>query len=108
MSLAESTLRYINVLQRVPFGKVASYAQIAGLAGYPRGARQVSRILHSSSDKYSLPWHRIVKANGAIALPPQSGGNLQASMLRAEGIDVSEQHKIDLEIYGWKPEKEIL
>lgn len=108
MSLSECTLRYIKVLQSVPQGKVAGYAQIARLAGFPNGARQVSRILHSCSDKYALPWHRIVKSDGEIAMTRDAGGSLQASMLQAEGIEVSKNLKIDMNRYGWKPDKEIL
>lgn len=63
-------------------------------------------MLHSCSVKHGLPWHRVVKANGAIALPIDAGGSLQAGMLRSEGVEVSGNMLIDLKIYGWQPDIE--
>ena len=59
----------IRIIFNIPEGKVLSYGRVAFLAGSPRGARQVTRILHSSSGKYGLPWHRVIKAQGRMSLP---------------------------------------
>ena len=56
------TERVINIIKSIPIGKVMSYGQIAKVAGSPRGARQVVRILHSMSEKHKLPWHRVINA----------------------------------------------
>ncbi|KAA3641276.1 MAG: DNA methyltransferase, partial [Proteobacteria bacterium] len=78
------------------------YGQIAGLAGRPRAARQVARILHSCSGKYDLPWHRVINARGQISLIGLAAEK-QRQKLRAEGIEIASGDRIDLSIYQWKP-----
>jgi len=97
----EFSRRVIALIRQVPPGCVASYGQIASLAGSPRGARQVVRLLHSASDKHGLPWHRVVNAQGRI--PERAGGGhvRQAELLAAEGVEVSPGYRIDLRRYGW-------
>jgi methylated-DNA-protein-cysteine methyltransferase-like protein len=97
--MTESTSRIIAALRSVPPGKVSCYRDIARAAGLPNGARQVVRVLHSSTEKHDLPWHRIVKADGAIALDSSRGGDLQAEILRSEGVAVSENGRIDMNRY---------
>jgi len=79
---------------------VASYGQISHIAGSPRGARQVSRILHSCSAKYNLPWHRVIAGDGSISLPPGGGKEEQISLLEAEGVQLNKVGKVDFNIYG--------
>jgi methylated-DNA-protein-cysteine methyltransferase related protein len=102
-SFAPLTERILAVLYRIPKGKVASYGQIAALAGSPRGARQVVRILHTLSDREKLPWHRVVDRNGRISLPMEGHGSRQASLLRKEKVTVSELGAVPMEIHGWFP-----
>lgn len=90
----------------IPVGKVATYGQIAHLAGKPWGARQVSWILHSQSDKYQLPWQRVIGAAGRISLPPGNGFVEQRRLLRHEGVKVDDRGRIDLKIYRWSTEGE--
>lgn len=71
-----------------------TYGQIAAYAGNPRGARQVSRILHSMSEKYNLPWHRVINSKGIISLTGEPGF-IQGELLSQEGIEVLNK-KIDL------------
>jgi methylated-DNA-protein-cysteine methyltransferase-like protein len=85
----------------IPVGKVASYGQIARLAGKPRGARQVSWILHSQSGKYRLPWQRVIGADGRISLPPGKGFFEQRRLLRQEGVKVDDWGRIDLKTFRW-------
>lgn len=94
--------RIIGLIGRIPRGKVASYGQIAALAGAPNGARQVARLLHSSSGKHRLPWHRVVNSQGRISLPPGGGLELQKKLLEAEGIRF-EEGRIDVNRFGWRP-----
>jgi methylated-DNA-protein-cysteine methyltransferase-like protein len=97
------TTRIVDVLRRVPRGKVASYGQIAALAGSPRGARQVVRVLHALSEKKGLPWHRVINVTGRISLPAGRGFELQRAMLRKDAVVVSADGRIDLARYGWRP-----
>ncbi len=91
------------LIKKIPKGKVASYGQLAALAGNPRGARQVVRILHSFSELKKLPWHRVVDRNGRISLPMDGSGDLQRRLLRAEGVTVSADGAISLARHGWRP-----
>ena len=61
------TERVIRIIQGIPAGQVMTYGQVAAAAGSPRGARQVVRVLHSMSEKYELPWHRIINVQGEIS-----------------------------------------
>ena len=78
--------RVVAIIKKIPKGKVATYGQIAALAGNPRAARQVVRILHSSSQKEQLPWHRVVNRQGQISLRSGSGYETQKELLKEEGI----------------------
>ena len=90
------TLRILEAIRAVPCGKVASYGQIALAAGHPRGAggaRDVVRILASMSEKQNLPWWRIVRKDGSIALSPGSGAELQRALLAQENVPFTEDKK---------------
>ncbi|MBI4727727.1 MGMT family protein [candidate division TA06 bacterium] len=91
----------ISLIKRIPRGKVASYGQIAALAGNPRGARAVIWLLHSSSGKEKLPWHRVINGQGTISLKPGNGYEEQRALLESEGVEFGLQGKIDLKRYLW-------
>jgi methylated-DNA-protein-cysteine methyltransferase-like protein len=95
--------RVVAAIKAVPKGKVATYGQIAALAGSPRAARQVVRILYSSSRKEELPWHRVINSRGRIALKPGQGYEEQRARLAAEGIRFGEDDGIDLAAFLWTP-----
>jgi len=97
--MTDNTKRIIDQILAVPRGKVSSYGSIAAKAGLPNGARQTVRVLHSMTEKYSLPWHRIVRSGGVIALEGE-GKELQITLLRGEGVKVSKEGKIDMGKYG--------
>jgi len=97
--MTDNTLRIIEQIKAVPKGKVCSYRDIALKAGLPNGARQTVRVLHSMSEKYGLPWHRIIRSDGSIALEGE-GGKLQIKLLRAEGVKVFAEGKVDLKKFG--------
>ncbi len=97
------TQRVIEIIKQIPLGKVATYGQIASFAGDERGARQVVRILHTSSEKEGLPWHRVINRKGEISLKPGNGYEQQRSLLENEGITFDIYNKIDLELFLWTP-----
>lgn len=98
---SEETKRIIATLKKVPEGRVTSYGAVAALAGLRNGARQVVRVLHSSAEKEELPWFRVLRKDGFIALPPGGGFELQRSLLQAEGVAVSRDGRVDMAKYGW-------
>lgn len=95
--------RAIETIRRIPSGRVATYGQIATMAGNPRGARRVVRVLNSSSEKHSLPWHRVVNRQGTISLQRGGGYELQRAKLADEGIEFDKEDCIDLERFLWQP-----
>ena len=90
----------IHIIQSIPKGKVASYGQIANVAGNPRAARQVSRIIHSCSKKYKLPWYRVINSQGKISLTDE-GYIRQYMILIEEGVEFGLGDKIDFERFGY-------
>jgi methylated-DNA-protein-cysteine methyltransferase-like protein len=98
------TKRAIEIIKNIPDGKVMTYGQIASLAGSPRGARQVVRILHSMSKKYNLPWHRVINSKGQIGLQDDESFNVQRLSLESEGVEFSGERQIDLKIFQYNPE----
>ena len=85
-----------SIIKKIPNGKVATYGQIAAMAGNPQAARQVVRILHSSSKKDRLPWHRVINSKGTISLEPGFGYEEQKTLLIREGIEFDKRDAIDL------------
>lgn len=101
--MQEFTRRVIEIMKSIPEGRVMTYGQIASLAGSPRGARQVVRILHSSSQAHRLPWHRVVNAKGEIALRDEESRMLQMLRLAGEGVIVSDEGTVCLAEFGHCP-----
>ena len=97
--MTETTRKIIEQILAIPKGKVCSYSGIAAKAGMLNGARQTVRVLHTMAEKHNLPWHRIIRADGQIALEGE-GRALQISLLRSEGVKVSQQGKVDMEKFG--------
>jgi methylated-DNA-protein-cysteine methyltransferase-like protein len=91
------------VLAQIPAGTVASYGQVAELAGLGRGARFVGRVLSQLPDGTTLPWHRVLGAGGRLSLPAGSpSGDEQRSRLRSEGVTIRND-RVLLERHGWRP-----
>lgn len=99
------TERAVQVIRQIPPGYVMTYGQVAAEAGNPRGARQVTRVLHSMSAKYNLPWHRIINAKGGISTPENAElkGETQRQRLETEGVQFDASGRIALETYRWHP-----
>ena len=85
-------------VRRIPKGKVATYGQVAEVAGFPGAARQVVWALHSAQD---LPWHRVLGAGGAIRLPGVEGME-QRTRLEMEGVRFRGA-RVDLAKHQWTP-----
>jgi len=94
--------RIWHIVAAIPQGKVATYGDIARLAGSPRAARQVGGVLRRLPQGTQLPWHRVINRHGAISL---QGDDLlrQRDALAAEGIEISDDGRIALEQYRWRP-----
>ncbi|WNB92775.1 MGMT family protein [Bacillus sp. NEB1478] len=98
------TERVIQIIKNIPSGYVMTFGQIANLAGSPRGARQVVRILHSMSRKYDLPWHRVINIKGEIGIQDDEGAFTQKALLEREGIRFKGKSTVNLEKYRYHPE----
>jgi len=90
-----------RVVRRVPPGRVATYGQIARLAGSPGAARQVGYALASLSESTTVPWHRVVNARGAISLRRGGGGATQRIRLEAEGVRFGAGQRVALSEFRW-------
>jgi methylated-DNA-protein-cysteine methyltransferase-like protein len=95
--------RVKSIIKAIPRGKVATYAQVAALAGNHLAARQVVRVLHSSSEKDRLPWHRVINSRGGISLERGRGFEEQERLLAGEGVRVDGRGRIDLDEFQWEP-----
>jgi len=91
------------VIRAIPRGRVATYGQVAALAGRERAARGVAWILHSSSEAASLPWHRVIGGQGRISLPRRRGFEEQKARLAAEGVAVGPGGRVALKRFQWEP-----
>ncbi|MGH8516328.1 MAG: MGMT family protein [Panacagrimonas sp.] len=95
--------RIFAVVRKVPRGRVASYAQVAYEAGLPGRARMVGRALSDAGAAAKLPWHRVINAQGRIALPKSSTSYVeQKTRLIAEGVIFEAGDRISFARYGWK------
>ncbi|MBU7016478.1 MAG: MGMT family protein [Theionarchaea archaeon] len=92
-----------ELIKRIPPGRVATYGQIAALAGNPQSARQVVWVLHTYSEKENLPWHRVINSKGSISLGHGSGYEMQKALLEKEGIVFGKNDKVNLKKYQWNP-----
>ena len=88
----------------IPRGRVATYGQIAALAGNPRWSRVVGYALHVNPKPGVIPCHRVVDRNGRLSPAFAFGGtNMQAELLRGEGVEVDGSGFVDLNRYQWLP-----
>ena len=95
--------RVKRLIAGIPSGKVATYGQIAACSGNHRASRQVAWLLHSSSRKDKLPWHRVINSRGGVSLPVGGGFEEQCMLLEAEGVSVDQKGRVDLKEYLWNP-----
>ncbi len=96
------TKRIYEAVKKIPYGRVATYGQIAKLAGNPRMSRAVGNALHKNPDPENIHCYRVVNSKGELAQEFVFGGaGVQKGLLEAEGIEVIDG-KVDLKKYGWK------
>ena len=93
--------RVLVLVKQIPKGKVATYGQIALLAGHPKAARQVGMIMHGLKES-DIPWHRVINAKGGISTYRVGFGDLQKKLLEAEGVVFNAKGFCDLEVYQWQ------
>lgn len=96
--------RVYAVVRRVPRGRVATYGQVARLAGLGENARLVGYALHALPAHTLVPWQRVINARGRISLGPSGGGNVtQRLLLEREGVRFDGRGRVDLKRFGWQP-----
>lgn len=92
------------VVRRIPRGRVATYGQVATLAGLRGHARQVGYALHALPSGSAVPWQRVVNAKGTISLGAREGGEVvQRLLLEREGVDFDRAGRVDLVRFQWRP-----
>src|ERR1051325_5552350 len=94
--------RIYAAVRRIPRGRVATYGQIARVAGLAGHARQVGYALHALKSSTAVPWQRVVNAVGAISLGPARGGMTQRMLLEAEGVGFDARGRTQLRKFGWR------
>jgi methylated-DNA-protein-cysteine methyltransferase-like protein len=100
-SAAQRAAAILDVVRRIPRGRVTTYGAVAARAGLPRQARLVGKVLGGLEDGSTVPWQRVVAAGGRIAFPAGSDARArQISRLQADGVD-AERGRVDLTRYGW-------
>lgn len=98
--------RIWQVVSQIPAGKVASYGQIAKLAGLPRAARLVGQCLKNLPHNTQLPWHRVINNQGRISLPSDTPAfEEQKRRLEQEGIHL-QHNRVSMEGYRWRPDRD--
>jgi len=93
------------VVGRIPKGRVATYGQVARLAGLPNHARLAGYALHALPDRSPVPWHRVVNAKGEVS-PRRDGSEhhrLQRVLLEKERVRFDRDGRLDLAALRWKP-----
>ena len=91
------------VVRRIPKGWVATYGQVAAMAGLPRRARLVGHVLQHLDPKSDVPWHRVVNAKGEVSYSASRNGGdaVQRRLLETEGIEFGGNDRFDLERFRW-------
>jgi methylated-DNA-protein-cysteine methyltransferase-like protein len=95
------------VIRKIPRGHVATYGQIAELAGIPGGARIAAAALKTSQPTDQLPWQRVIgkagKLRGRIAIHDPVGAAIQRQLLGDEGVAIGDTGLVALDVFGWLP-----
>jgi len=96
--------RIHDLVSRIPRGRVATYGQLARLAGLPGHARLVGYALHALPAGTPVPWHRVVNARGGISTPPGHDAR-QRRLLEREGVRFDSSGRIPLDRFQWRPSR---
>ena len=104
MTAPSSYARIYAVVRRIPKGRVATYGQVAELAGLPRAARQVGYAMAALRPSTRVPWQRVVNARGEVSVRAEPGAEqVQRRRLEREGVRFDAAGRIALSRYGWQP-----
>jgi len=96
--------QFYAVVRRIPRGRVATYGQIARLAGLPGRARQVGYALHALDEQGGVPWHRVINAQGRVSPRAAPGwDDVQRQLLEREGVTFDATGRTPLAQYQWQP-----
>jgi len=97
--------RIYAVVKRIPEGRVATYGQIASLAGISGHARLIGYALSALPQENHVPWHRVINAKGRVSMRSEPGWeNYQRFLLEAEGVVFDADGKVSLSRFRWRPE----
>lgn len=93
--------RVLEIVRAIPRGKVLAYGQVAALAGAPRGARQVGRILYARGR--TVPWQRVINRYGGLSTYKVGTGPEQRALLEKEGVTFTPDGIVNLKKHQWRP-----
>lgn len=94
--------RVHDAVRRIPAGRVAAYGAIAAMAGRPRSARGVGRVLRNLPDGSDVPWWRVINARGEISIPRSGHARpLQRALLEDDGVAFDDAGRVDMRSHGW-------
>jgi methylated-DNA-protein-cysteine methyltransferase-like protein len=98
----------LAVVRRIPRGRVATYGQVASLAGLARQPRLVGYALHALPSSTTVPWHRVINARGMVSIRSDGTASLsQRLLLEGEGIHFDGRGRVPLERHQWKPARSV-
>ncbi len=94
--------RVYDVVRRIPYGRVASYGQVAMILEHPQAARTVGWAMHALPADSDVPWHRVINSQGRVSTsclthPP----DLQRRLLEEEGVVFGADGRVDMRRFGW-------
>jgi len=96
----------LAVVRRIPRGRVATYGQVASLAGLVRQPRLVGYALHALPSSTAVPWHRVINARGMVSIRSDGAASLsQRMLLEREGVQFDGRGRVSLERYQWRPSR---
>lgn len=96
--------RIYAAVKRIPRGRVATYGQIAEIAGLPRQARMVGYALNALPESRSLPWHRVINAKGEVSPRSEPGfERVQRALLEREGVEFDARDRVSFARFRWRP-----
>ena len=101
--MGDTYARIYAVVRRIPRGRVATYGQIATIAGLKGHARQVGYALYALKAFTGVPWQRVINAQGRISLRLTTGGLSQRLLLEREGVVFDAGGRVSLKTFGWQP-----
>ena len=106
MTQSENELhrQILEMIALIPYGKVATYGQIAKLAGLPKHARLVGYVLKHLDVESQIPWFRVINSQGKLSVTRinEFGQDIQQNLLEREGVYLL-NHKVNLKLFGWQP-----